>query len=121
MVKAADVLNVYVMAPSRDKMWTVLGPEIGDNACKPAILVISCTIYAVVRCKSCDADPDLWIKPEFRPEDKLNYYSYIFCYVDNILCIHYDSDNVLNKLNGYMPLKPTSVRSPNMFLGTKPK
>ena len=25
-VKAADVWNAYVMAPNRDKIWTVLGP-----------------------------------------------------------------------------------------------
>ena len=55
--------------------------------------------------KFCDADPDLWIKPKM-PEDKLEYYSYILYYVDDILCIHHDPDNVLNKLNGYAPLKP---------------
>ena len=26
LVKAVDVLNAYVMAPSREKIWTVLGP-----------------------------------------------------------------------------------------------
>ena len=31
-VKAADVLNAYVTAPNREKIWTVLGPEFGDNA-----------------------------------------------------------------------------------------
>ena len=56
---------------------------------------------------SCDADPDLWRKAEYKPEDKLEYYSYILCYVNDILCIHHDPDDVLNKLNGYMPLKPS--------------
>ena len=37
--------------------------------------------------------------------------------MDDILCIHYDSDDVLN--NGYVPLKPESVRSPDMHLDTK--
>ena len=71
--------------------------------------------------KSCDADSDLWLKPEFRPGDKLEYYSYILCYVDDILCIHHDPDDVLNKLNGYVLLKPSSVGSPNIYLGTKLK
>ena len=61
------------------------------------------------------------MKTEYRPEDKLEYSSYILSYVDDILCIHHNSDNVLNKLNGFMPLKPGSVRSPNMYLGTKLK
>ena len=31
----------------------------------------------------------------------------------------YDPDDVLNKLNSYVPLKPDSVRSPNVYLGMK--
>ena len=50
--------------------------------------------------KSRDADPDLCMKPPNRPEDKLEYYSYILCNTDDILCIHHDPDGVLNKLNG---------------------
>ena len=38
-VKEADVLNAYVMAPNREKIWTVLGPGFGDNAGKSAIIV----------------------------------------------------------------------------------
>ena len=38
-VRAADLLNAYVMAPNHDKIWTVLGPELGDNAGKSAIIV----------------------------------------------------------------------------------
>ena len=38
-VKAADVLNAHVMAPTRKKIWTVLGPEFGDDAGKSAITV----------------------------------------------------------------------------------
>ena len=41
------------------------------------------------------------MKAQYRPEDKLQYYSYILCYANDILCIH-DPDDVLNKLNGYM-------------------
>ena len=66
-------------------------------------------------------DPDMWIKAEYRPENELEYYSFILCYVDDILCTHHDPDNVLNKLNGYMPLKPSLVGNPNMYFGTKLK
>ena len=68
--------------------------------------------------QSCNADPDLWIKAEYRPEDKLAYYSYILCYADDILCVHYDPDNVFNKLNGYVPLKSGLVGSFDMCFGT---
>ena len=51
-------------------------------------------------------------KDEFRPEDKLEQYSYILCYLDDIFCINHDPDNVFNELNRYVPLKPNSVKSP---------
>ena len=38
-VKAADVLNAYVMACNGEKIWMVLGPEFWDNTGKSAIIV----------------------------------------------------------------------------------
>ena len=35
-VKAADVLNAYVMVPNRKKIWTVLSTNLGDDAGKSA-------------------------------------------------------------------------------------
>ena len=64
--------------------------------------------------KSCDADPDMWMKNEYRPKYKLEYYSYILCYVDDILCIHHDPDDILNKHNRYVPLKPMGTRLKHM-------
>ena len=29
----------------------------------------------------CMSDTDLWLKPETRPEDGVQYYSYLLCYV----------------------------------------
>ena len=73
-VKAADVLNAYVMAPNHEKIWKVLGPEFGDNAGKSAIIVralyrlksagASCRAHLAQfmmelgHC-SCNADPNL--------------------------------------------------------------
>ena len=64
----------------------VLGPEFGINADKFVIIVrakyslksTGASFRAhLAQCKqalgykSCDADPDLWMKPEFKPYDKL--------------------------------------------------
>ena len=57
------------------------------------------------------------MKAEHRPEDKLEYYLYILYYVNDISCIHHDPDDVLSRLNRYVPLKAGSVRSTNMYLG----
>ena len=40
VVKAEDVLNTYVTASNREKIWKVLGQEFGDNAGKFAIIVL---------------------------------------------------------------------------------
>ena len=80
------------MAPNREKIWTVLGPEFGDDADKSTIIVR--VLYTLKSAgasfrahlaqsmqelwyQSCDADHDLWMKAEYKPEDKLEYYSYI--------------------------------------------
>ncbi len=70
---------------------------------------------------SCNADPDLWYKAETRPADSFWHYAYILCYVDDILCVHHDLMSVLNLINGYMPLKPSLVGDPDIYLGAKLK
>ena len=67
---------------------------------------------------SCDAYPDLWMKAEYRLGDKLEHYSYIVYYMDGILCLHHNPDDVLIKLKRYVTLKSGSVWSPDMYLGT---
>jgi hypothetical protein len=70
---------------------------------------------------SCKADPNLWLKALTRPEDNVCYYTYILCHVDDILCIHHDPMSVMNEINGYLPLKPSSVGDPDIYLGAKLK
>jgi hypothetical protein len=44
-VKAGDVLNAYITAPVKEKVWTILGPEFGNDAGKGAIIV--CALYGL--------------------------------------------------------------------------
>ena len=119
-------------------MWTVLGPEFGQDAGKKAIIVRAlyglksagaafrahlASFMRAMGYKSCKADPDLWLKEETRPTDNLRYYSYILCYVDDILVINHDpmshAMSILNRINEYLPLKPNSVGDPDIYLGAK--
>jgi hypothetical protein len=72
-------------------------------------------------CTSCKADPDQWLKAKTKPDKNVCYYAYILCYVDDILCIHHNPMSVLNKINGYLPLKPSLVGDPDIYLGAKLK
>ena len=38
-VNTADIENAYLTAPVSEKIWTVLGPEFGDDQGKQAIVV----------------------------------------------------------------------------------
>jgi hypothetical protein len=135
-VKVGDVLNAYITAPVKEKVWTVLGPEFGPDAGRSAIIVRAlyglksagaafrahlASFMRQMGYTSCKADPDLWLKAMTRPDDNVRYYAYILCYVDDILCIHHDPMSVMNEINGYLPLKPSSVGDPDIYLGAKLK
>ena len=134
-VWAADIMNAYVTAPNQEKIWTTLGPEFGEDAGKKAIIVRA--LYGLKSAGAsfrnhlgecmralgyvpCLADPDLWIKPQ-TTKDGFEYYSYILCYVDDILVIHHNPKKVMDKIHKYFPLKEGSVGEPDMYLGTKLK
>ena len=68
--------------------------------------------------ESCKTDLDLWLKPEIRPEDGIKFYSYLLCYVDDILCIYHSADSMLDWLNKFFPLKP-GFGNPDMFVPEK--
>ncbi len=38
-VKVGDVLNAYITAPVKEKVWTILGPEFGRDTGRSAIIV----------------------------------------------------------------------------------
>ena len=133
-VKAADIMNTYVTAPVQEKIWTILGPEFGEDQGKKAIIVRSLyglkTSGAAFRnhladCmrhlgySPCLADPDLWIKPSIRPDDGAEYYSYILCYVDDVLSISHDAEEVLQRLDKYFKLKLGFLGDPDIYLGAK--
>ena len=133
-VKCGDVMNAYITAPITEKVWTTLGPEFGADQGKRALIVRAlyglksagaafrahlCICMKGLGYTPCLADPDLWYKAAVRPDDGFEYYSYILCYVDDILVIHHDSMSVLKKIDKYFKLKPSSVGDPDLYLGAK--
>jgi hypothetical protein len=134
-VKAADIPNAYISALIKEKVWHV-GPEFDPDAGKSAIIVralyglksAGAAFHAhLADCMqhlgytSCPANLDLWYKEVKLPVTGVLYYSYILIYVDDILCIHYEAMPVLDKLDKYFTLKPSSVGNPSMYLGVKLK
>ncbi|KAL7474299.1 hypothetical protein ACHAW6_000277 [Cyclotella cf. meneghiniana] len=120
---AADVLNAYITAPCREKIWTTPGREFGDDCGRKAVIVQAlyglkssgATFRAhLARCLckmgycSCPADPDLWVKEQTDQKGN-HYYEYILCYVDDLLVVHQNPKCVMDKIDSCLPLKPDSV------------
>ena len=89
-VKVGDVLKEYIMAPITQKVWTILGLELGEDQGKDALIVqalhglksagtaFNAHLASFMRqmgYASCKADPDLWLMEETRPDGRLRYYS----------------------------------------------
>ena len=87
-VKCGDALNSYITAPVKEKIWTYLGPEHGNDEGKKAIIARSlyglkssgdafrahiCECIAALGCRPCLTDPDLWLKAQ--NQDGIDYYS----------------------------------------------
>ncbi len=76
-VMAADNMNAYIAAPNKEKIWTLLSPESGNDKGRKAIVVRALyglkSASAAFRIYQADcmrqlgyesnkADPDLWMK-----------------------------------------------------------
>jgi hypothetical protein len=87
-VKMADIENAYLTAPITEKVWTLLGPEFGDDAGNRALIVRA--LYGLKSAgaafrnhlaefmkhlgwRPCRADRDLWMEAETRPDDGVLY------------------------------------------------
>ena len=132
---AADILNAYLQAASSEKHYIVCGLEFGlENVGKKAKIVRalyggktsgrdfrnhlrSCMDH--LEFKSCEADPDVWRRPATKA-DGSEYYEYALLYVDDVLMISENAEEVLRKEIGkYFTLKKGSIGMPDVYLGGK--
>jgi hypothetical protein len=133
-VLAGDVQNAYLNAPTKEKCWFIAGPEFGPDRCgKPVIIVRALYglkssgarwrdhMAATLRSagyQSCYADPDVWMKPNTKP-DGFKYWEYVLCYVDDVLVISHDPKKVMDYLDSCYTMKAGSVKEPDEYLGAQ--
>ena len=63
------------------------------------------------------AHPYVWIWPELNP-NVFEYYEYILCYVDDVVCILADPGKYMNRIQGNFKLKYDKISDPEMYLGS---
>jgi len=96
-----DIGNAYLHAPTSEKVYAVAGPEFGHLKGRNVIIIRA--LYGlkssgaswhrhfseVLRSfgfTSCQADPDLWLRPRTK-QNGFKYYEYVLVYVDDLICI----------------------------------
>ena len=54
--------------------------------------------------KPCLADTYIWLNPEVS-DDGVEYYSYILCYVDDILVVYHNARSALDQIDQFINLR----------------
>jgi Reverse transcriptase (RNA-dependent DNA polymerase) len=132
-IMAADIGNAYLNAYTSEKVFTITGPEFGDESNRVAILVralygLKSSGAAWHACfaqslfdlgfVSCQSDPDIWRRGATK-KDGLKYFEYVLVYVDDLLVISEEPDGILEPLSEEYKYRLKDVGTPTCFLGAK--
>ena len=125
-----DIGNAYLNAKTKEKIWTVAGPEFGTMQGRPLVVIKS--LYGL---KSSGArfhehladtlrsmgfqpskgDPDMWIRQN--THDGKKYYEYVCTYVDDLLVASKKPQAIMDDLAKIYTIKTPS--EPETYLGCK--
>ena len=125
----ADILNAYLQAPLSEKHYIICGLDFGLEKIVRALYggktsgqdfrnhLRSCMDH--LEFKSCKADPDVWLR-EATKSDGSKYYEYALLYVDDVLVMSANAEEVLRyEIGKYFTLKEESIGEPHVYLGGK--
>jgi hypothetical protein len=130
-ILACDIQNAYLTADCRERVWIQAGPEFGSEAgtnmlVKKALygLKSSGAAFRAFLAETLDAmgyrptyaDPDVWMRPAVKPNG-FEYYEYILCYVDDVLCISDDAAKSMKRIQADFKLKDDKIEEPDVYLG----
>jgi Reverse transcriptase (RNA-dependent DNA polymerase) len=133
-ILAADVQNAYLNAPTKERLYTIAGPEFGPSKAGRPVLIVRALyglrssgarfhdhMAATLReggFTACKADADVWMKAAVK-EDGTPYYEYVLCYCDDLLAISANPQAIMDYLKTKYTLKNNSVAEPTVYLGAK--
>ena len=63
-----------------------------------------------------NSDPDVWYWPVVKPNG-FDYYEYILCYVDDILCISHDPGIELRRIQSVFKFRGDKMEQPRINIG----
>ena len=132
---AADIGNAYLNAPNKEKIYTVAGPEFGED--QGTVYLVTRALYGLksagaawrsffaqvlidLRFRPTRGDPDVYIREATRPNGQ-RYYEWMLTYVDDILLMSHDPKPTVEALQKQFRLKEDSLGAPNRYLGASIK
>ena len=125
-VLVGDVMNVYLNAPCRERIWFEGQTETGEDQGK--VLIVTRALYGLkslgaawradlaatlhdIGFTSTQTDPDVWIRSANTHNEM------ILVYVNDILVFAREPKVIMNALGQLYELKPESVKEPDLHLG----
>jgi len=130
-VLGCDIQNAYLTAPTREKVWTMAGPEFGSDKGKIMIIVralyglkSSGAAFRAFLAETLDtlgyrpsyADPDVWMRPAIK-ENGFKYWEYVLCYVDDILSMSHRPEKTMQGIQRNFKIKGDKIAEPEFYLG----
>ena len=129
------ILKMPISQPQPgEKLYTWAGPEFGPDHGKP--LLICRALYGLktsgasfraflaehlekhLGYQSTVADPDVWRRPAVKADGE-EYYEYVLCYVDDVLCISEDPSHTMKQIQEKFDFKGNKWNDLSMYLGAR--
>ena len=133
-IMACDVMNAYLNAPCREKVWFVGGKDTGEDEGKVLVVdralyglkssgaswrnMLSKTIQENFGFTPTRADNDVYRWPAVDAEG-FKYYEYILVYVDDILILSKEPNKWMERLQQVYEIKKESIGPPEAYLGAQ--
>ena len=135
-VCAGDIKSAYLQAPSSKKHYIICGKEFPLEM-QGRVAIIRRALYSRksaganywkhmqtcmehLKFRSCEGDPDVWMRPAIKPGDGTEYWEYVLLYVDDALVISMNAEDILrNEIGKYWTMKKDSIGPPKVYLGNK--
>jgi hypothetical protein len=130
-----DIGNAYLQANTKEKVYTIAGPEFGELQGQKVLIVRA--LYGLkssgtawhghfaanlhdMNFQPSYADPDVWMRTAVKPNgDK--YYEYILVYVDDLLILSHETSTIVNAIKKLYRLKDDVIGPPKTYLGAQVK
>ncbi|CAJ1933595.1 unnamed protein product [Cylindrotheca closterium] len=134
-VQCADIQNAFLTAPNLEKCYMITGPEFGDEEGKT--FIVRRALYGLKSAAlafrshlaetlenlgfySSYADPDVWMRAAIKPDGE-EYYEYILCYVDDILCMSENAKDVMEQISYKFKFKKDKIEQPESYKIEQPE